>query len=280
MSERLYALILRLYPRPFRERYANEMMRVFRDRLNHEGGVRVWLDVLGDAVVSIPRQHFVQEPHPYYPPSAAPLRGAYAVVMQALIVSAILGAVFSLVIALTFFVGISKTWPLAVLLIAAWWITCRKAHRASQTVKAMRAEATSDAVTVAYAGVEPLTLRRSEIIGLHEFEYVGLRIETADPARDLWVPARAESYAAVKARLGQWVPVRATPHPVARALTNVPLLAIVLISHALLITPTIFGLAMYLLPVVPAMAGRDVPLHRKLLWTVPFAIHLVRWLRG
>jgi hypothetical protein len=45
MSERVYAWLLRLYPRAFRERYAQEMMRTFRDRLRHEPTVRLWIDV-------------------------------------------------------------------------------------------------------------------------------------------------------------------------------------------------------------------------------------------
>jgi len=193
MSERLYSLILRLYPRPFRARYAEEMMRVFRGRLRDEGTVRVWLDVLGDAVVSIPRQHIVQEPHRYYPPAAAPLRAADAARVQVTLVSLMAGFAFGLLGFATFFVGFSTTWPLAALLLVAWGITARKANRTIRALKAVRAEAGADAVTVAYAGVAPLTLRRSEVTGLHEFELVGLRIETADPARDLWVPARAAS---------------------------------------------------------------------------------------
>ena len=59
MSESAYALLLHLYPRAFRERYANEMLRTFRDRLRHEPTFRLWIDVLKDAVVSIPYQHWV-----------------------------------------------------------------------------------------------------------------------------------------------------------------------------------------------------------------------------
>src|SRR5262245_43114583 len=77
MSEHVYSLLLRLYPRAFRERYAEEMLRLFEERLRDEHVLRVWLDVLVDAAVSIPRQHFrAQRAHPMFPPSAAPLRRA------------------------------------------------------------------------------------------------------------------------------------------------------------------------------------------------------------
>ena len=62
MSERLYSLLLQLYPRAFRERYGEEMARVFRDRLRDEPSARLWIDVLSDAAMSIPRQYLVQAP--------------------------------------------------------------------------------------------------------------------------------------------------------------------------------------------------------------------------
>ena len=78
MSERLYSLLLQLYPRAFRERYATEMARVFRDRLRDEPAARVWIDVLADAAVSIPHQHMEPVPNAMYPPSASPMRVSVA----------------------------------------------------------------------------------------------------------------------------------------------------------------------------------------------------------
>ena len=61
MSEKLYALLLRLYPARFRSRYAGEAMQLFRDRLREERGLRkrtrLWLDVLFDVFLSAPREH-------------------------------------------------------------------------------------------------------------------------------------------------------------------------------------------------------------------------------
>lgn len=281
MSERLYSLILQLYPRPFRERYAEEMLRVFRGRLRDEAALRVWVDVLGDALVSIPRQHIVREPHPYYPPSAAPLLAAAAMQRQMAVVSALLGALVAVVIAVTFLAGISKTWPLAAALLGAWAYlarNCRTTCRAIDALKTVRAEASSDSVTVAYAGMAPLTLRRSEVTCLHDFEFVGLRIETGDPARDLWVPAVTKSYAAIRGHLGQWVPVKATPHFISKGFANAPLMLTILYALALLMPLTSFGLFVSLLWVVPALLAGDVPRHRKLLVAGAMAIPLVRWL--
>lgn len=61
MSEKLYSLLLRLYPSRFRRQYGDEARRVFRDRLRDEQGIlkraRLWLDLLFDLTVSAPREH-------------------------------------------------------------------------------------------------------------------------------------------------------------------------------------------------------------------------------
>jgi PPM family protein phosphatase len=57
ISERLYHLILRAYPRPFRDEYAAEMLLVFRDaQADANGGwslLRLWRDVIADVTASL-----------------------------------------------------------------------------------------------------------------------------------------------------------------------------------------------------------------------------------
>ena len=55
--ERLYAALLRLYPREFRDEYAREMAQVFRDRMAGDRGVRLWSDTLTDVALTAPREH-------------------------------------------------------------------------------------------------------------------------------------------------------------------------------------------------------------------------------
>ena len=65
-AERIYALLLRLYPSSFRERYAQESLQLFRDRAGQETGVfrklRFWMDILADFAVSMPRAYRDAEP--------------------------------------------------------------------------------------------------------------------------------------------------------------------------------------------------------------------------
>ena len=62
-----------------------------------------------------------------------------------------------------------------------------------------------------YAGAPALTLQRRDVTGVHDFELIGLRIQTADPAHDLWVPAPTEAYADARVRLAHWAPMTVTP---------------------------------------------------------------------
>jgi hypothetical protein len=62
MSEKIYALLLRLYPAHFRKAYAEEALQLFRDRARDESGffpiLRLWIDVLADLAFTVPREYF------------------------------------------------------------------------------------------------------------------------------------------------------------------------------------------------------------------------------
>jgi hypothetical protein len=61
MSEKLYALLLKLYPDHFRRTYGDEALGLVRDRARDErgflSGLRLWLDLLADLVISLPREY-------------------------------------------------------------------------------------------------------------------------------------------------------------------------------------------------------------------------------
>lgn len=66
MSEKIYALLLRLFPSHFREAYGEDALQLFRDRTRDEKGffprLRLWLDLLADLAVSVPREYGYAQP--------------------------------------------------------------------------------------------------------------------------------------------------------------------------------------------------------------------------
>jgi hypothetical protein len=66
MSEKIYAWLLRLFPSRFRNAYGEDALQLFRDRSRDESGffptLRLWLDLLADLAVSVPREHFHAQP--------------------------------------------------------------------------------------------------------------------------------------------------------------------------------------------------------------------------
>lgn len=61
MSEKIYVLLLKLYPNHFRRAYGDEAVRLVLDRARDEKGffrgVRLWLDLLVDLAISLPREY-------------------------------------------------------------------------------------------------------------------------------------------------------------------------------------------------------------------------------
>jgi Peptidase family S41/N-terminal domain of Peptidase_S41 in eukaryotic IRBP len=76
MSEKIYAWLLRLFPSRFRKAYGEEALQLVRDRCRDEPGLllrlRLWLDLLGDLALSVPRAYFPVQPE--LTAYAAPLR--------------------------------------------------------------------------------------------------------------------------------------------------------------------------------------------------------------
>jgi hypothetical protein len=66
MSEKIYSWLLRLYPSRFRAAHGEEALQLFRDRARCETGffprLRLWLDLLADLAISLPREYRYAEP--------------------------------------------------------------------------------------------------------------------------------------------------------------------------------------------------------------------------
>jgi len=94
MSEKFYALLLRLYPAQFRKDYGNEAMRLFRDRLEDERGffprLRLWFDLVCDLTVSIPREYLRPASSRAVARTSAVYPGLYVIELEPLRLSALL----------------------------------------------------------------------------------------------------------------------------------------------------------------------------------------------
>jgi len=57
-ADRLYAALLRLYPKPFREEYGDEMLAAFRElrRARQDARARFWLFIIVDTLTAIARE--------------------------------------------------------------------------------------------------------------------------------------------------------------------------------------------------------------------------------
>ncbi|HLQ79038.1 MAG TPA: hypothetical protein VK210_16890 [Terriglobia bacterium] len=55
-GEGLFNFLLVLYPRPFRMRFGDEMLRLYRDCYPNSGPFRLWVETLKDIAVSVPRE--------------------------------------------------------------------------------------------------------------------------------------------------------------------------------------------------------------------------------
>ena len=67
LSERVYRLLLRAYPRRYRQEFAEPMIQLFRDRLRaartFSARMGFWIRILADWAVTVPAQHFERRPH-------------------------------------------------------------------------------------------------------------------------------------------------------------------------------------------------------------------------
>ncbi len=65
---KLYGILLKLYPADFRRAYGDEALRLVRDRARDEkgflSGLRLWLDLLVDLAMSLPREYSKAPPTP------------------------------------------------------------------------------------------------------------------------------------------------------------------------------------------------------------------------
>lgn len=101
MGERMYRGLLRLYPSAFRDRYSDEMVQLFHDKLRDahtgsasRGPVDAWLRMLGDVFVTAPSEHLRRNRDVAHSLTVAPsiqsrVLGASGIVTGAIILAAL-----------------------------------------------------------------------------------------------------------------------------------------------------------------------------------------------
>ena len=115
MFEKLYQLLLKLYPGNFRRVYGDEALRLVRDRARDEKGflsaLRLWLDLLLDLAISLPREYSEAPTMPIAAAQPFQLLAERPVNPALLFLGGILSAV--LFVSCVTVVGHSRTYPAA-----------------------------------------------------------------------------------------------------------------------------------------------------------------------
>lgn len=211
MSEKIYACLLKLYPRRFRSRYAPDALQLFRDRLQAERGffqrVRFWSGIIADLAISVPREHL--RPNPARPDPAAYRLTEEAVTAMCKhrnIAPAVLFCVFVLLGFATGWLGDAGRLPL---LIAYSLIACKAAARLlrigtiEKRCRSYELILGSDRIRQRDDRRE-VTVFRSEIDRIAEGPQ-GLLV--VGSSRTILAPLGLTGYQEVRDRLSEWAPI-------------------------------------------------------------------------
>jgi hypothetical protein len=214
MSEKIYAWLLKLYPLRFREHYGTSAMQLFRDRLRAERGIlhrfRFWLDVIADLAISIPREHWRQNPaEPYVGGYRLSKEAVTAMSKRSAFVPAVVVSVFALLGLTTAWLGNSER----VLLIAAYFPVVIHAVARFLFIGVFENRwrnyqliLETDRFHQKQHGRD-VTLLRSEIVKINE-DQDGLLVISFRGNRPatIWIPEGLTGYQQVREHLLHWTP--------------------------------------------------------------------------
>jgi hypothetical protein len=216
-SERIYGWLLRLYPARFRTEYGASMRQVFSDRLRSENRVRLWLNVLADVAVSIPREH--RRPIESLP--AQP--GVYRFTEEAVHQMRRHGHYgmpgwIALCAALAFAAGwAGGAAPIPLIVIYSAFallipLNVRNMRRMWDHWRGFELVLEEDRISLKLRGTTQTTLLRSEIAKVtEEPEGYGLAIEGMDTDHCIWAPSLLSGYADLREHLSAWTPITELP---------------------------------------------------------------------
>ena len=220
MSEKILQWLLRLYPRRFRSEYGDAMRQLFRDRMGAETGIlgrlRLWLDLLRDLAISVPREHrrrprlAVAECVGYRMSEEAVaemVKRSHIRELPSIFLSLAVGAMLG-------WMGHAPRWLLCAvygLLMFLSAASFRGLGRWKDQWRSYELILDGDRIQRVEHGVVTLTLQKGEVTRLLERRDAGMTICTQDPRRSIWVPSVLNGYEDLRARLAAWGPVAEPP---------------------------------------------------------------------
>jgi hypothetical protein len=216
MSEILFGVLLKLYPRRFRDEYGEAMERLFHDRLRAETGffgrLKLWVDLLGDAIVSVPREYW-RRPRTAAAPVSGYRMSEEAVSEMAKRTHLREGPMAFLWLAIGALVGwMGKAdardlcWMYAIMALLAV-LPLRGSCKFKDHWRSWELILGEDGIRQVEDGGLAVAVRRDEVTKILETIGMGMAIQTSDPYKGIWVPSAASGYAEMRQRLADWAPI-------------------------------------------------------------------------
>lgn len=222
MSEKIYAWLMKLYPVRFREDFGRSAMQLFRDRLRAERGIRrrfrLWLDIIADLAVSIPREHRRQIlDDPGFGGHRLTDEAVTMMTKRLAIAPATFVTVFVLLGFATGWLGDSERPLLFTMYFLLAFRTMGRfgsIRRFKEQWRSYKLILETDRLQQRYRGHDVTVLRRDivkinedqhglVVISLHQPD---LRIGRENRPATIWIPAGLNGYRQVREQLLQWIP--------------------------------------------------------------------------
>lgn len=252
MSDRIFDLVLRLYPKAFQAEYGAEMRRLFHDQLRAADGwpgrLRVWVRLLADAATAAPREHHrsVIAPEGEHRLSEAGLHELIRRSHAAAFPSTILWV--SLGFGISWIGGAPRPAMFAIhgllAILALLMLRGMRQYKRHWRDFSLRFE--GDSIVESSGGKVVKSLRREEVARIFEVPGHALSVIAREQARSLWIPAPVDGFETIREVLGSWSPIETRPAAKAPGfgghVTNVTLLA--LYAAALLVRSQPIGLVL------------------------------------
>ncbi len=217
MSDRIFDLVLRLYPKAFQEEYGAEMRRLFHDQLRAADGwpgrLRVRARLFADAAAAAPREHHrsVTAPEGEHRLSEAGLheviRRSHAAAFPAAILWVSLG------FGLSWLGAAPRPAMFAIYGLLAILVSMmlRGVRQVKRHWRGFSLRFEGDSIVESSSGKVVKSLRREEVERIIEVPGYALSVIAREQARSLWIPSPVDGFETIRDVLGSWAPIETRP---------------------------------------------------------------------